>query len=318
MDAPVRVARGGATSGMVRLAGGRFAMGTNFAEAYEADGETPPRSVMLYPFWIDGTSVTVAQFAAFVEDTGYVTEADRFGWSFVFHLHLSKKFNETLLRDQRVQGAPWWRAVPGARWGRPLGVGSNVKALQDHPVTHVSWNDANAYARWAGKRLPTEAEWEFASRGGVHDATYWWGDALEPRKQHRMNVWQGRFPEINTAEDGFVGTCPVRAFKPNPYGLWNMLGNVWEWTADWFERDRPDDTTNPIGPVPHDDVDRDGNPGTHGDATKRNGGYTHKVQKGGSYLCHASYCHRYRLGARTANTPDSSTTNTGFRCVRDD
>ncbi|MEM8782262.1 MAG: formylglycine-generating enzyme family protein [Planctomycetota bacterium] len=306
---PVRAARSGSTEGMIELPGGTFAVGTDFALAYPDDGETPPRATTIDPFWIDETSVTVAQFAAFVEDSGYVTEAERFGWSYVFHLHLAKKYVQKLQRDQQVAGTPWWVAVPGARWDRPFGEGSNVKRLQDHPVTHVSWNDANAYAKWAGKRFPTEAEWEFASRGGVQDQTFWWGDQLEPRKRHRMNVWQGKFPHANTAADGFVGTCPVHAFQPNPYGLWNTLGNVWEWTADWWQRDRPANATNPRGPIPDDES-------PHA-AMKPRDGFTHKVQKGGSYLCHASYCHRYRLGARTANTPDSSTTNNGFRCVRD-
>ncbi|MEM9752147.1 MAG: formylglycine-generating enzyme family protein [Planctomycetota bacterium] len=306
---PLRVADSGSTREMVQLPGGSFEVGTRFDKAYPDDGETPPRRVSIDPFWIDETSVTVARFAAFVEDTSYITEAERFGWSFVFHLHMSRKYVEKLKRDQDVAGTPWWIAVPGARWDRPFGDASNVKELRDHPVTHVSWNDANAYARWAGKRLPTEAEWEFASRGGVSDKTFWWGDALEPRKQHRMNVWQGRFPQENIAEDGFVGTCPVRAFKPNPYGLWNTLGNVWEWTADWWQKDRPDESVNPRGPIPEDEAENE--------AMRPCEGFTHKTQKGGSYLCHASYCHRYRLGARTANTPDSSTTNCGFRCVRD-
>ncbi|MEM1446606.1 MAG: formylglycine-generating enzyme family protein [Planctomycetota bacterium] len=306
---PVRVARTGPTDGMVEMVGGAFEVGTTFEKAYPDDGETPPRRVTIDPYWIDETSVTVEQFSRFIEDMGYVTEAERFGWSFVFHLHLSKKYVQKLKRDQDVAGTPWWIAVPGARWDRPFGDTSNVKNLQDHPVTHVSWNDANAYAAWAGKRLPTEAEWEFASRGGVSGRTFWWGDALEPRKQHRMNVWQGKFPIENSAADGYVGTCPVRAFKPNPYGLWNMLGNVWEWTADWWQKERPPEATNPTGPVP--DAE------DHQDTMRPREGFTHKTQKGGSYLCHASYCHRYRLGARTANMPDSSTTNSGFRCVRD-
>ncbi|MEM7576111.1 MAG: formylglycine-generating enzyme family protein [Planctomycetota bacterium] len=309
VDRPVRVARSGSTDGMIELAGGAFSVGTDFELAYPDDGETPPCRVTLDPFWMDETSVTVSAFAAFVDDTGYVTEAERFGWSFVFHLHLAKKYVQKLKREQDVAGTPWWIAVPGARWDRPFGEGSNVKALQDHPVTHVSWNDANAFALWAGKRLPTEAEWEFASRGGVSDRMFWWGDALEPRKQHRMNVWQGSFPMENSAADGYVGTCPVLAFNPNPYGLWNMLGNVWEWTADWWQRDRPAEAIHPRGPIPEDEADHE--------AIRPRDGFTHKTQKGGSYLCHASYCHRYRLGARTANTPDSSTTNNGFRCVRD-
>ncbi len=320
---PARHANTGDTAGMVRLDGGAFRMGSDYEHAYVEDGEGPVREVTLDPFWIDATSVTVAQFATFIADTGYQTEAERFGWSFVFHLHLPRKFADKLAKNASVPGVPWWRAVPGAKWDRPFGVNSNVKDRPDHPVTHVSFNDACAYAHWAGKRLPTEAEWEYAARADTSGQNFPWGDQLEPRGRHRMNVFQGRFPDHDTAADGFVGTCPVTAFKPNAFGLHNLLGNVWEWTADWFSatwhtEDCERTRINPIGPVPHDETDRDGNPGSDGDASKPYGGFTHKVQKGGSYLCHASYCHRYRLGARTANTPDSSTTNNGFRCVRDE
>ncbi len=302
----IRHADQGSTDGMVRLDGGTFLMGTDYAEGFPDDGEGPVREVTLDPFWIDTTAVTNDQFAAFVEATGYVTEAERFGWSFVFHLHLPRKYADKLRSEAQVPGLRWWVAVPGARWDRPLGERSSLKGIEGHPVVQVSWNDATAYCRWAGKRLPTEAEWEYAARGGKTQTLYPWGDTLEPRGRHRCNIWQGRFPDENTAADGFVGTAPADAFGPNGYGLYNVSGNVWEWAGDWF---------SPAWHVPASDATRHNPRGpTPDDAA---GPLTHKVQKGGSYLCHHSYCNRYRLGARTGNTPDSATTNNGFRCVRD-
>lgn len=319
---PARFADTGDTAGMVRLDGGVFRMGTDDPDGFPEDGEGPVREVTLPPFWIDATAVTVAQFAAFVADTGYITDAQRFGWSFVFHLHLPPKYAQKLRADAAMPGLSWWVAVPGARWNHPFGERSSVKGLQDHPVTQVSFNDAVAYAAWAGKRLPTEAQWEYAARGGTSGQPFFWGGQLEPRGGHRCNVWQGKFPTHNSAADGYVGTCPVTAFTPNAFGLYNTTGNVWEWTADWFSATWHAPASNhtrdnPLGPIPHDEAGRDGSPGTDGEPALPHGGYTHKVQKGGSYLCHASYCNRYRLGARTGNTPDSAATNSGFRCVRD-
>lgn len=326
---PIRHADQGPTDGMVQLPGGPFLMGTDYPQGFPDDGEGPVREVALRPFWIDTTTVTNTQFAAFIADTGYETEAERFGWSFVFHLHLSKKFADRLRKESTVPQTPWWLAVPGAKWDRPFGERSSIKDLMDHPVVQVSWNDAIAYAQWAGKRLPTEAEWEYASRGGREQTLYPWGDVLEPRGQHRCNIWQGKFPTDNSADDGYVGTAPATAYTPNAYGLSNTSGNVWEWTNDWFSPQWHLDVStatrdNPIGPVPAEpeasccgssNPQSQTHPPTLTDAT----GYhlTHKVQKGGSYLCHHSYCNRYRLGARTGNTPDSATTNNGFRCVRD-
>ena len=225
----------------------------------------------------------------------------------MFRSQLPAKFARGL---KAVPGVPWWVAVPGARWDRPLGERSSVSTLADHPVVHISWHDAAAYAAWAGRSLPTEAQWEFAARGGTDRQTFPWGDRLEPRGRHRCNVFQGRFPDHDTAADGFAGTCPVKAFTPNAYGLHNLCGNVWEWTADWFSPDwhvdeRPETRVNPVGPTAET---------TPVDPS----GQRRRVQKGGSYLCHRSYCNRYRLGARTGNAPDSSTTNAGFRCVRND
>jgi formylglycine-generating enzyme required for sulfatase activity len=279
---------------MVLLPGGRFKMGTDYDRGFPADGEGPVRSVVLSPFAIDATSVTNTQFAEYVEQTKYVTEAERYGWSFVFWSLLSEERFEELVADT-VEQAPWWCKVYGATWSTPEGPGSNVGGRGDHPVVHASYHDALAYAAWAGKELPTEAEWEYAARGGLEQKLFPWGDELEPEGEHRCNVWQGQFPSDNTAADGYVGTCPVTAFPPNAYGLYSMVGNVWEWTNDWFGVRHPKhETTNPRG-------------ASHG---------TDRVMKGGSFLCHESYCNRYRIAARTKNTPDSTTSNIGFRCVR--
>jgi formylglycine-generating enzyme required for sulfatase activity len=276
---------------MVSLAGGEFLMGTDYADGFPADGEGPVRRVTVSPFAMDRFPVTNAEFAAFVDATGYKTEAEGFGWSFVFWMQIAEENFERLVEDT-VAAAPWWCKVPGAWWREPVGPGSRVEAR--HPVVHVSWNDAAAYAKWAGKRLPTEAEWEFAARGGLSQALYPWGDELAPGGEHRCNIWQGEFPRVNTAEDGWAFTCPVDAFAANGFGLQSMVGNVWEWTADWFSPVHPaGPLRNPQGPAAG----------------------AVKVMKGGSFLCHASYCNRYRVAARTANTPDSSTSNTGFRCV---
>ena len=282
-----------AVDGMVKLEGGRFLMGTSDPGGYRADGEGPVRQVRLSPFWIDSTAVSNARFGTFVRTTGYVTEAEKYGWSFVFAGMLPNELPPT----RAVSTAPWWRQVHGANWRRPEGPQSSIDDRMDHPVVHVSWHDARAYCRWGGMRLPTEAEWEYAARGGLEQQRYPWGDELTPNGEHRMNVWQGHFPDHNTLEDGYLGTAPVSAFPPNGYGLHNMTGNIWEWCSDWFHP-----TFHVSGPRRNPKGPRSG---------------THRVMRGGSYLCHASYCHRYRVAARSANTPDSSTGNLGFRCVRD-
>jgi sulfatase modifying factor 1 len=280
------------SSGMVSLPGGVFVMGSDDQLAYPDDGEAP-REVEIVAFLIDACAVSNAQFAEFVAATGYVSEAEEFGWSFVFGGMLPDDFPAT----RAVASAPWWRQVLGADWRHPEGPQSDLADRANHPVVHVSFNDSLSYCAWSGKRLPTEAEWEFAARGGLARAAFPWGDELEPAGEHRMNVWQGRFPTRNTLGDGYLGTCPVDAFPPNGYGLYNVTGNVWEWTSDWFhpglrEHDRRTDPAgSPTG--------------------------THKVQKGGSHLCHASYCRRYRVAARQGNEPDSSTGNLGFRCAAD-
>ncbi|PTY06076.1 serine/threonine protein phosphatase [Verrucomicrobia bacterium LW23] len=285
--------------GMVRLEGGPFLMGSeDEKEVWKADGEGPVREITVRPFWIDTTAVTNEQFAAFIAATGYVTEAQRFGWSYVF-IGMLADSKTRKLRARTVRDLQWWYAIEGARWDKPTGPGSHIKKLAAHPVIHVSWNDAAAYAAWAGKRLPTEAEWEYAARGGLSQNTYPWGNDLEPDGKHRCNIWQGTFPQHDTGADGYPGRAPAKSFRPNDFGLYNMSGNVWEWCADWFSPNfhmapgAPRD--NPCGPA-------------FGDR---------RVMKGGSYLCHKSYCNRYRISARHCNTPDSSTDNCGFRCVCD-
>ncbi len=223
----------GSTDGMALVPGGEFLMGTDRREGYPLDGEGPVRKVRLRPFWIDATVVSNRHFAEFVDATGHVTEAERFDWSFVFAGFLPDDFPPT----RGVASAPWWRQVHGTDWRHPDGEHSAISERMDHPVIHVSWNDALAYCRWSGKRLPTEAEWEYAARGGLEQQRYPWGDKLLPEGAHGMNVWQGTFPATNTVEDGFRGTAPVDAFPPNGYGLFNMTGNVWEWCADWFNPD---------------------------------------------------------------------------------
>ena len=280
--------------GMIYIPGGTFLMGTDDKEGFPADGEGPVREVELSPFYIDACTVTNAQFAEFVRDTNYKTEAERFGWSFVFHLFVPENIKREHARV--VPGLPWWLAVNGAYWREPEGPGSTVEDRWDHPVVHVSWNDAVAYCKWAGKRLPTEAEWEFAARGGLVQKRYPWGDRLKPNGVHMCNIWQGKFPVHNTAADGYIGTAPARSFPPNGYGLYNVVGNVWEWCSDWFSPTPARyGTKNPRGP-------------SHGHQ---------RVMRGGSYLCHKSYCNRYRVAARSSNTPDSSTGNLGFRCAAD-
>lgn len=278
------------TTDMVRLEGGSFLMGSEDG-TFPNDGESPIREVTLDPFWMDRYAVTNAAFADFVGAIGYQTEAERFGWSFVFYGFLPEDFPPT----KAVAAAPWWRQVHGATWAHPEGPHSRIDERMNHPVVHISWNDAVAYARWTGKRLPSEAEWEYAARGGLGGKTYPWGDRLTPDKKHRCNIWHGTFPTHNTAKDGFLGTAPVDTFEPNGYGLFNRVGNTWEWCSDWWSSDYHVEGTrlNPLGPP-------------QGQA---------KVMKGGSYLCYASYCNRYRVAARSSSTPDSTMGHTGFRLV---
>lgn len=281
----------------VSLPGGIFEMGNPFSDGFHADGETPVHPVELTPFTIDATSVTNADFARFTESTGYVTEAESFDFSAVFHLVLAAEEGDILGQPPQT---PWWYGVKGADWRHPEGRHSDIRARADHPVVHVSWNDAQAYCAWAGRRLPTEAEWEFASRGGLAGARFPWGDELlEADGSWQANIWQGVFPTANTQDDGFLTTAPVRSYRPNAYGLWQTVGNVWEWCQDVFS---PQTYSQDAGRG----VVRD----PRGPAS---GGL--RVMRGGSYLCHDSYCNRYRNAARSSNTPDSSMGNAGFRTV---
>ncbi|KKZ75458.1 serine/threonine protein phosphatase [Streptomyces showdoensis] len=269
---------------MAELPGGTFAMGDPVGEGHPADREGPVRQVTVAPFAIDTTAVTNAQYARFVTDTGHRTDAERYGSSYVFHLLLHPAAEPHVLG--RVANAPWWLGVEGAAWHSPEGPGSGIEGREDHPVVHISHDDATAYCDWAGLRLPTEAEWEYAARGGLDGARYPWGDALAPDGQERCNIWQGTFPHHSDRPGGRTGTVPVTAYAPNGHGLHNTSGNVWEWCSDPFA---------PPSPL---------------------GGPVERVIRGGSYLCHDSYCNRYRVAARSHNTPDSSTGHGGFRCAR--
>ena len=303
--APARRASAPAPTGGVRQSGrpqartevlipaGSFRMGDPFGEGYPADGESPVHVVSIDGFGMDATAVTNEQFAAFIDATGYRTEAELFGSSAVFHLLVQADKKDIL---GVAAGTPWWLNVRGADWAHPAGPRSRWTDAADHPVVQVSHNDALAYCTWAGRRLPTEAEWEYAARGGLEGRRYPWGDELlGSGGQHRCNIWQGEFPLNNSRADGHVGTAPVMSFPANGYGLYEVSGNVWEWCSDWFlpkyYRNAPG--TNPQGP-------------TIGAG---------RVMRGGSYLCHDSYCNRYRVAARSSNTPESSSGNTGFRTV---
>ena len=257
------------------IPGGTYLLGTDDPRSRPEDGEGPVIEVELAPFWIDAHAVSNARFARFVEETGHVTVAEQEGWSFVFVNFLPEDFTPT----RAVVQAPWWRQVFGADWRHPEGPQSDLAGRDDHPVVHIAMDDAIAYCEWAGLRLPRELEWEAAARGGLVQQRHPWGMELEPDGEHRCNIWQGEFPVADTAADGFAGTCPVDAFAPNGYGLCNMTGNTWEWTDDWFVEDEQ------------------------------------VTIRGGSYLCHVSYCDRYRVSARTGTTPDSSTGHQGFRCA---
>ncbi|MEU8759030.1 formylglycine-generating enzyme family protein [Streptomyces sp. NPDC048659] len=269
---------------MAELPGGTFAMGDHFDEGHPADREGPVRKVTVAPFAIDTTAVTNAQYARFVTATGHRTDAEHHGSSYVFHLLLHPAAEAHVLG--RVANAPWWLAVEGAAWHSPEGPGSGVEDRADHPVVHISHADATAYCDWAGLRLPTEAEWEYAARGGLDGARYPWGDDLAPDGQERCTIWRGSFPYRSDRPAGRTGTVPVTAHLPNGHGLHNTSGNVWEWCSDTFA------------------------------PPARPGGPAERVIRGGSYLCHDSYCNRYRVAARSHNTPDSSTGHGGFRCAR--
>lgn len=301
---------------MVWIPGGTFRMGSDrhYSE------ERPAHRVSVDGFWIDRYAVTNEQFARFVADTGHVTTAEippdpkqypgalphmLYAGSLVFRAPPGP----VDLRDV----SNWWRLVAGADWRHPEGPGSSLAGRERHPVVHVSYADAEAYARWAGKELPTEAEFEYAAWGGRAGAEFVWGDELEPGGVHMANVWQGRFPHENLAKDGFVGTAPVGSFPPNGYGLYDMIGNTWEWTTDWYVPRHPAEREkaccvprNPRGPREEESYD----PRLPRVRIPR------KVLKGGSHLCAPNYCRRYRPPARFPEPVDTSTCHVGFRCVR--
>ena len=280
-------------SRLVTLPAGRGLVGTNFP-LLSMDGESPLRQVAIQAFEIDPFAVTNCWFEKFVEATGYKTDAEQYGWSVVFHDHL-----EAPEGQPRVANAQWWVRVDGACWNRPTGGSSNVDGLEGHPVTHISWNDANAFAQWAGGRLPREAEWEYAARAGQGDVRYPWGDE-EPEdllETYRCNIWQGDFPNTNTAADGYAATAPVDSYAPNPWGLYNMVGNVWEWCSDGFKIN----SLKRQAKLRNKQALKDGE----------------KLLKGGSFLCHRSYCTRYRTAARSGVRADSSAAHTGMRIVFD-
>jgi formylglycine-generating enzyme len=305
--------------GMVWVPGGEFMMGSDALDA--SSHEHPAHRVRVDGFWMDETDVTNAQFRAFVEATGYVTTAEKTP-TVEDVLRYARPGTPPPSKEDLVPGAlvftppdhpvdlrdvrGWWKWTPGADWRHPQGLGSSIDGMDDHPVVHVSWFDADAYAKWAGKRLPTEAEWEFAARGGLEGKKYVWGDEPFDEEHPQCNNFQGHFPDKNTLKDGYARTSPVKAFPPNGYGLYDMAGNVWQWTADWY---RPDAyalhvgrsvPVNPTGPA-HSFDPRERPP--------------ERVQRGGSFLCCVGYCFNYRPSARMGCTPDTGMSHVGFRCV---
>ncbi|UXI14851.1 UTP-glucose-1-phosphate uridylyltransferase [Sarcoptes scabiei] len=301
-------------AGMVRIPSGQFFQGTN-RPVFIADGESPERSVRMHSFWLDRHEVSNEKFREFITETAYVTDAERFGDSFVFYQMLTK---ETLSNvTKMVSDANWWLQVPNASWIHPEGFDSLIDAERwSHPAVHVSWNDAFAYCRWAGKRLPTESEWEYACRSGLERRLFPWGNKERPNDRHLMNIWHGSFPQINTGDDGYKWTAPIDSYDANKFGLKNMVGNVWEWTADdWRQSKRMN--SNAI--ITEESI-RNNETTTNGQQQSSLQSFwtdVNKVKKGGSFLCHRSYCYRYRCAARSFNTADSTASNLGFRCAAD-
>ena len=318
-----QIAFNGDTSntGMVSIQGGEFMMGADNDQADK--DEYPKHKVILDPFWIDQHEVTNDQFAKFIESTGYVTTAERKpDWE-----ELKKQLppgtpkpDESLLVAASLVFTPqkqevdlndysqWWAWVPGANWKHPEGPGSTIDGKGNYPVIHVSWDDAMAYCKWAGKRLPTEAEWEYASRGGLSNKIYPWGDEHINKGKAKANTWEGSFPYKNTAYDTFTGLAPVKSFAPNGYGLYDMAGNVWEWCQDKYRNDyyqsinSPNGVKNPQGPADSFDPDEPFTP--------------KRVSRGGSFMCNESYCSGYRVARRMKSSPDSGMSNLGFRCAK--
>jgi formylglycine-generating enzyme required for sulfatase activity len=304
---------GSAPEGMVWIAGGTFSMGCEQCGMPDA---LPVHPVTVSGFWMDRTPVTNAQFEAFVKATGYVTVAERTPDPKDFPGVPPEALQPgSLVFTPPASSVPlddpsrWWAYVPGANWRHPEGPGSTIVGREDHPVVHVAWEDAAAFAKWAGARLPTEAEYEFAARGGLDGSLYAWGDELQPGGRWAANIWQGEFPDKNTGEDGYTGTSPVTAFPPNGYGLYDMGGNVWQWCADWYAPD----TYRKLAAV--------GTPardprGPDASFDPQEPGVRKRVVRGGSYLCTAQYCTRYLVGSRGKAEVSSGASNLGFRTVR--
>ena len=302
-------------SGMIRVAGGTFRMGSDKHYPEEA----PVHQVTVDGFWIDRTPVTNRQFREFVQATGHVTVAEKapdprdYPGALPHMLKAgSLVFSPPDYPVSLNDWSQWWAFTFGATWRRPYGPKSSIKGLDDHPVVHVAYEDAKAYAAWAGKDLPTEAEWEFAARGGLDGAEYAWGDELTPDGRHMANTWQGSFPFQNKREDGFDRTSPVTAFPPNGYGLHDMIGNVWEWTSDWYAPKHPADAPKACC-IPENP--RGGREADSYDPRQPQIRIPRKVLKGGSHLCAPNYCRRYRPAARHAQPVDTSSSHIGFRCV---
>lgn len=296
-------------AGMIYLAGGTFLMGVEHPMWPDAQ---PLHEVAVPSFYMDETTVTNAQFAAFVAATGYVTEAERP----LDPADFPDVATDTLVPGSAVFAPPshavglhdelqWWRYVPGACWRQPEGPGSSIEDRMDHPVVQITWEDARAYAKWAGKRLPTEAEWEYAARGGLAGKEFVWGEDIRPQGRYMANTFQGTFPHANSAADGYLGTAPVKAFPPNGYGLYGMSGNVWEWVSDWYS---PGYYQQLVAQAP-----ARGPRGPPADQAYQ--GF--KVQKGGSFLCNDDYCAGFRPGARGHGDPHSTANHIGFRLVKD-
>lgn len=305
--------------GMVFIKGGTFMMGGDNRQA--ASDEYPKHKVKVKDFWMDETEVTNAQFQAFVKATGYISTAEQApDWEDLnkqlppgtskphdsLLVAASLVFTPPAKLTQLLDASQWWSWTKGANWRQPLGPGSNLSGKENYPVVHVSWNDANAYAKWAGKRFPTEAEWEYAARGGLTNKPFSWGLEDVESGKAKANTWQGHFPDFDSGNDGFKGLAPVKSFSPNGYGLYDMAGNVWEWCGDWYRTDYYEQakgnlSLNPEGPFAGYDLDEPTVP--------------KRVVRGGSFLCHASYCSNYRVSARMKTSPDSGMAHTGFRCV---
>jgi formylglycine-generating enzyme required for sulfatase activity len=303
-----------APEGMVWVPGGEFTMGSRDPAFRDAQ---PLHRVRVHSFWMDATEVTNAQFEAFVKATGYVTVAERTPRAEDF----PGAPPENLVAGSVVFSPPdhavplddhfqWWGYVRGASWRHPEGPRSSLDGRMDHPVVHIAFPDAAAYAQWAGKRLPTEAEWEFAARGGLDGREFVWGDELTPSGKFMANTFQGEFPQHNTGADGFLATAPARSFPPNGYGLYDMAGNVWEWVSDWY---RPDH--HAVLAAAAEIIDNPSGPATSVDPSEP--GVWKHVHKGGSFLCTDQYCARYKPGGRGKGEPDTGTNHLGFRCVRD-